>query len=325
MLSWIRRQLSPATVMAFAALVFAMTGGAFAVTSHGGGSGSGTASAGATAAKSKSKSKAGARGPAGPRGATGAAGLAGAAGPAGPTGPAGGTGPAGTGTQGEKGVQGEKGETGVAGKAGASVTNETIAPGGSECGGQGGAKFKVGSGGTPTTACNGTTGFTKTLPKGETETGVWSVDPTGSPPKFSVMNVPIASFSIPLAKPLKDVNGEPCQKQEPTCQVHVIISETGEEVTAFEGVGTEEPKDAGLLPQKEEPKKPCPGTAEEPKAEPGELCVYVAEAKDLAFASDSIVNSAVSGSGTGKAGAFAQAFIGTNGGYAYGAWAVTAE
>ena len=70
---------------------------------------------------------------------------------------------------------------------------------------------------------------------------------------------------------------------------------------------------------------PCPGSAKEPTAGKGEFCVYVAKATDLAFDDGSIANTAVSNNGTGTAGAFAHAFIGTGatGGYAYGAWAVT--
>ena len=115
----IRRHISPATVVAFMALIFAMTGGAFAASSGGGGRGSrataSTAPAGsatplASAAKSKAKpkAKAGPRGPAGPGGKNGANG---ATGPAGAAGPAGATGPG--------GPAGATGATGAAGAAGA--------------------------------------------------------------------------------------------------------------------------------------------------------------------------------------------------------------
>ena len=158
----IRRHLTPSTAIAFVALVFAVTGGAFAATSNGGGSGAkATAStAQATAAKAKSKTKAGARGPAGPRGATGAPGAIGATGAVGPAGAAGPQGPAGA-----NGAPGEKGERG-----------ETGAPG------------------TPGT--NGTTGFTKTLPKGATETGTFSFSAVNESEGLYA-GVPI-SFSIPL-------------------------------------------------------------------------------------------------------------------------------
>jgi len=165
----IRKHLTPSTAIALLALVFALTGGAFAASTHNGSAGAkATAStAHATTAKAKSKTKPGARGPAGPKGATGATG---AAGPAGATGPAGGTGPAGPqGPAGTNGTNGEKGETGSQGPQGN--------PG-----------------------ANGTTGFTKTLPSGETETGTFSVsfNENVNTSKYGVEGVPI-SFSIPLA------------------------------------------------------------------------------------------------------------------------------
>ncbi len=167
MFSKVRTHLNPATAIAVAALIFAMTGGAFAMSGAGAQSGStaraaAPVSAGshpplAIAAKSKSKGKikAGARGPAGPRGATGAAGPAG---PAGATGPAGDAGPAGQ--KGETGQAGETGKTGATGPQGPS----------------------------------GTTGFTETLPEGKTETGAWYGESTaGNALRFTI------SFPIPLA------------------------------------------------------------------------------------------------------------------------------
>jgi hypothetical protein len=72
MFSALRKHLTPGTFIALIALIFAMTGGAFAASSSGGGSGAkATASVTrgtsvAAAAKSKAKPKAGPRGPAGP-------------------------------------------------------------------------------------------------------------------------------------------------------------------------------------------------------------------------------------------------------------------
>lgn len=165
----VRKHLTPSTMIALLALVFAMTGGAFAASSDGGGSGSkASASTGraasvtslvAVAAKSKAKpkAKAGPRGPAGPKGATGATG---ATGPAGAAGTAGATGPA--------GAQGPAGPTGATGPAGAE---------GKE----------------------GTTGFTVTLPKGKTLTGDWAVEAdlpgTGLAEGSAATTI---SFGIPL-------------------------------------------------------------------------------------------------------------------------------
>ncbi len=121
MFSRIGKHFNATTLVAFLALIFAMTGGAFAM--NGGGAGTAgpktaaSATVSATASKAKPKPKTGPRGPAGPAGKNGAPG---ATGPAGPQGPAGGTGPAGAkGETGAAGAAGAKGETGAAGAAGA--------------------------------------------------------------------------------------------------------------------------------------------------------------------------------------------------------------
>jgi hypothetical protein len=117
------------------ALVFAMTGGAYAAKKYL-----------ITSTKQISPSVLKQlQGKAGAAGAPGAAGAQGAQGPAGPAGPAGSAG--GKGETGPAGAKGEKGATGAAGAAGAKGA----------------------------TGATGTTGFTETLPKGKTETGVWAV------------------------------------------------------------------------------------------------------------------------------------------------------
>ncbi len=145
----IRKHLTPSTAIALLALIFALTGGAFATGSHGGGSSTkpttssrdGARAPGsllATTAKAKAKTKTGPRGPAGPKGATGATGATGttgAAGPVGATGPAGPQGP-----QGAAGINGTDGTNGATGATGAT--------------------------GSPWTAGG-------TLPAGSTETGTW--------------------------------------------------------------------------------------------------------------------------------------------------------
>lgn len=131
MFSRIRRHLSPATVVAFLALIFAMTGGAFAAAGGSGGNSPAKATvrgsvasdqthapAHAVAARSKAKPKAktGPRGPAGPKGATGATGATGPAGAAGTAGAQGPQGPQGPqGSTGNNGSNGEKGATGATG------------------------------------------------------------------------------------------------------------------------------------------------------------------------------------------------------------------
>ncbi len=105
--------------------------------------------------------------------------------------------------------------------------------------GQAGAKGTNGSNGTNgTNGKDGETGFTQTLPPGESLTGVWSnnfIQPGSE--ALSVQYVPI-SFAFPTGKELTPAD------------VHYIAkeAETGEGV--------------------------CPGSIEEPEAEPGNLCIY---------------------------------------------------
>ena len=133
MLSAIRRRMTPATVIATVALVFAMTGGAYAAKKY-------LITSTKQISPTVLKSLKGANGKAGPAGPTGPAGAA-SAGPAGPAGP---QGPAGSpGTLGEKGESGAPGKNGENGKQG--LKGETGSP------------WPAGG----------------TLPKGSTETGTW--------------------------------------------------------------------------------------------------------------------------------------------------------
>jgi hypothetical protein len=140
MLKAIRSRITPSTAIATLALVFAMTGGAYAanhflITS--------TKQISPKVLKAL-KGASGAPGGPGPAGAAGPAGSQGPAGPAGPGGPKGETGP--SGPKGETGPSGPKGETGPSGPKG-----------------EAGAAGKEGS---PWTAGG-------TLPSGKTEKGTW--------------------------------------------------------------------------------------------------------------------------------------------------------
>jgi hypothetical protein len=196
MFSVIRRNLNPPTFIALLALLFALTGGAFAAT---GGSGSGPAHVTLTAgaAKAKPKAKAGPRGPAGPKGATGAAGTTGPAGPTGPAGATGPAGPAGAGTPGTPGTPGANGTNGANGTEGKE-----------------GARGLKGVEGEPWTP-------NSTLPSGATETGVWSFGPLAPGTRFIFPAV--ASFTVQLAAPLSDSGCE----SKTTCQAHLIDDSAG--------------------------------------------------------------------------------------------------
>ncbi len=235
----LKKHINPATILALAALVFAITGGAYAASGgsgNGGGNSAGSAShATASIAKSKKKSKT----PAGKPGPRGPAGPAGPAGATGPAGPAGATGPA--------GAAGAKGETGPTGPTG---------PQGPE--GKTGPKGEEGKKGLP-----GPEGVCAkehcTLPEKTTETGVWSFKTSESKGKERSSNPVAIGFSVPLSASLPGI------KQEPLVlgAAHWVAANKKELVFNEETGKIEE-----LEP------KECPGSVEEPKANPGNLCVY---------------------------------------------------
>jgi hypothetical protein len=160
-------------IVGILALVFAMLGGAYAAT---GGSGGGKATASAKAKQGK-QGKPGKTGPAGPQG------------PAGPAGPA--------------GAKGDAGAAGTNGTNGAPGESVTITPISSGCNGGAGTKFKNATG--EGKACNGTTGFTETLPSGKTETGTWTLGPNVKGNEPFVMRTAL-SLPIPLAAPIEAAN-----------------------------------------------------------------------------------------------------------------------
>ncbi len=235
-------------IVAIVALVAALAGGAIAA--NGGGDQVASAS---KKHKKKSKAKQGKRGKTGPEG------------PAGPAGPAG--------AKGDKGDTGDRGDRGGRGDDGQSVTTTAEAPGGN-CA-QGGQKL-VSTSGT-SYICNGepgTTGFTATLPAGQTEMGAWSFfirnrNSAGTVPfpafPFTITDI---SFPIPLAGSLAGSN------------VHFI-------------------------PSGDPPTADCPGDVNNPQAASGHLCVYATSV--LNGASFSVINTLDgAGGGASTAGALLQ-------------------
>jgi hypothetical protein len=176
MFSAIRRRihLSPATVIAGLALVFAMTGGAYAAKKY-------LITSTKQISPSVLKSL---RGKAGPAGANGAPGAQGAQGPAGPAGAAGAKGDAGApGAKGQDGAPGAKGATGSQGATGA-------------------------------TGAKGTTGFTETLPSEKTETGTWGARTAGAqtvfiPISFAIPVDPAPTLVYVLPEESKSAEGCP--------------------------------------------------------------------------------------------------------------------
>src|SRR3954471_6252362 len=168
MFSPLRNRFGIPGVISIIALVFAMTGGAFAAKSLNSVGSKATASAGGRRGQRGPRGPIGKPGPAGPQGPvgakgdTGAAGTNGAVGPVGPAGKDGATGPAGS-----------AGATGPAGTAGL----------------------------TGATGATGQSGFTATLPSGEIEVGTWSGTVGASGLDFAPL-----SFPIPLAEDLGEAN-----------------------------------------------------------------------------------------------------------------------
>jgi Collagen triple helix repeat (20 copies) len=160
----------------------------------------------------------------------------GAPGPAGPTGPAGQAGP-----KGDAGAKGSDGAAGAAGLAGTSVVSSVAPPEPAHCE-NGGSKFVAGT--KTTYACNGANGedgspwtLGGTLPAGATETGTYSViSETGKSTAFGAYVFTNISFNVPLTEPL------------------------GGDKAIVVGVGQTNPT--------------CTGSAANPTAPSGYLCVY---------------------------------------------------
>jgi hypothetical protein len=209
MFSRIRKRITYANVAMTLALVFAMSGGAYAASKYL-----------ITSTKQiNPKVLKALKGKNGTNGANGTNGVNGKDGAAG--------------TQGLNGGAGEKGEKGASGESVA--YKEVPTSDKTKCGGLGGAEYTVG--GKTTLICNGQTGFTETLPAGKTEKGMWAA----AAPEGGIATEGV-SFNIPL-------------KSAPT--VHYI------------NVGEKE-----LTATSEVTSTVCTGTAANPTASEGALCVY---------------------------------------------------
>jgi hypothetical protein len=167
----------------------------------------------------------------------------------GPEGPTGPTGPKGNaGAKGDAGANGKDGAPGAPGANGKGVATGTEATGTGNCGGLGGSWVEVEGSGTKKYACNGSPWTAGSLPSEAMETGVWRFVKNAAGDPFPY--VPI-SFPIPLA----------------------AADAAGIQIEKF-------PKEAVFTAN-------CPGNAEEPKAEPGFLCVYASKFESNFFGSPS--------------------------------------
>lgn len=249
------KQLNATTAIAMLALVFGMTGGAWAAKKYL-----------ITSTKQISPSVLKALKVPGKNGANG---TPGATGPAGPTGSGGSQG--GSGSEGKQGAEGKQGPQGVPGEKG--------------------PKGTTGSPWTPNSQ----------LPEGATETGAWSFGPAAS---AAAVDEPVASFAVKLKAPL---DGETCGELTvpASCKVHFINEK-----------GKEEPQ-----PGTEVTSTACLGSAAEPTATSGNLCIYAANMIKAIADSEGILRPE-NGPGAGVAGAFLFVFPEV-GGEGHGTWAVT--
>lgn len=197
-----------------------------------------------------------------------------------------------------KGAKGAAGANGLAGAVGATGPGGAQGPQGSTgTSGSNGKDGEQGPQGSPgkngKNGENGEPGEPWTpdnvLPPHAKETGVWGFYTT-EPEGFAVEE-PVASFPIQLGKP-------------PTA-AH-FINTAGEEVH-FEAPSTP-PTGCG---------SPV-GTEEEPKAEPGNLCIYESIVSGLETGTEAIVH-------VTNVGAFMQFVVKSTSQNAAGSWAVTAE
>jgi hypothetical protein len=317
-----RFHVTPATVIATLALVFAMTGGAYAASKY-------------LITSTKQIS------PKVLKALKGANGKNGTAGPAGPAGAAG----AGTaGAQGAQGAQGPQGSAGTNGEKGAPGTNGGVGP-------------------TGATGAQGATGEINTagpLPAGKTETGAWSF-PAYSAAAAGEFSAAAISFPIPLAAALGaghahwvsgvathttgtgDLEAEGTEVKNVTTEAghfapgeeisgsHIpagttikkVISPTELELSAaVEASGTA----TGVLLTADRPAA-CTGTAAEPKATAGNLCVYANEVCSNLKTTPSIFSPENSSFVSGEAGKVGAAVMRTTESaglmIVYGTWAVT--
>ena len=150
---------------------------------------------------------------------------------------------------------------------------------------------------------------TETLPSGKTETGTWAMQAT----KETFFFTQIASFAIPLKEAL---DGEHVHLVPATCAIARVEGESkAEEEEKEEREATCEASKKALEAG------PCKGTVEEPKAAPGNFCVYATSLENTVIAS--IVTPGVK-EGAGKPGALALVSVSATG-RGWGSWAVTAE
>lgn len=287
MFTYLRSRLGVPGLVAIAALVFAMVGGAVAAND---GSEGPQASASA-----KKKAKKGKKGPRGPRGFKGATGAAGPAGPAGPASPAGAKGDAGSaGAQGAIGPTGPTGNDGDPGDSGESVVVTPIAAEGFDCEGRSGAFVEPEDEDPKVELCTGKEGSPwvagGTLPVGSTLKGTYAFTGTTDDTEGALAAI---SFSIPRAG-------------APNLGATKVHWEEEANFLDFDEAGTET---IGCGPSPNDPQAPS-----------GHLCVYKGALVNATF--NNILTSNTAAKGVSRTGAVVK-FNLTGVGFGSGSWAFT--
>jgi hypothetical protein len=206
----------------------------------------------------------------------------------------GGSGNATTSAKAKKGPRGPRGKTGPAGPAGPAGAVGPAGPAGPK--GDPGAQGAEGKPGTPGT--NGTNGTfsTEPLPAGETLTGAWIASGGKGDTSWASISFPIQVSPAPTLYWEPPALGGGGFKIAPGGSVSLL---TAEEIEAK-----------------------CPGSATEPKATPGAVCVYP-EKESEAFPSLGYVSTNL-GAPTMFGTAVPYEINASNPGYARGTWAVMA-
>lgn len=250
------------------------------------------------------------------------------------------TGAAGTtGAKGDSGPAGANGSPGNAGSNGVSPVGTKFAgaKSGSGCS-NGGVEF---TGANTTFACNGTTGFTETLPEGQTETGTFSLSQSSTTEHVALTQI---SFSIPLEaegkSPLEE-GGVPKAGAEGSAFVFTELQVQGEKFGKIVNTEPGGEKFVTTTACKVEASAPncldshCRGSATTPTAPAGVLCVYLftfeqnpkaeGEFELSNLGSPTQYSSAYSTAGAILGGKFLNGTAGEPAAInAYGSWAVTA-
>ena len=197
--------------------------------------------------------------------------------------------------KGKAGASGPAGPSGPAGLAGEKGQQGSTGPEGKQ-----GKEGKEGPKGEP--GPKGTTGSpwpAGTLPEGRTETGSWAFGPIAeeSVPNTlgHALRVPVASFTLPLSAALGEND------------VHYINTEGKEVNLADELVAPTE----------------CLGSAANPTAEPGNLCIYAGAEREYSVTSAFIDDPSTGSTGAATAGANVQFLIEGEKTSGAGTWAVT--